>query len=190
MCIFGIAYEICQLSSYCCFNSYFRNLNLNVSTCVLLVDAKRWKYVNRILWNKLLNVIICWICRYSGADISIVVRDALMEPVRKVQSATHFKKVIFENVDISSSIFNSYAKASEYHLFFGLSLSGIYVWYICAGKVTYHSSASSFCRLTPVGVLCFVDNPPPLSSINPAPCWWVCECLCGTILDVINPFPA
>lgn len=30
---------------------------------------------------------------YSGADISIVVRDALMQPVRKVQSATHFKKV-------------------------------------------------------------------------------------------------
>lgn len=30
---------------------------------------------------------------YSGADISIVVRDALMEPVRKVQTATHFKKV-------------------------------------------------------------------------------------------------
>lgn len=30
-------------------------------------------------------------CRYSGADIQIVVRDALMEPVRKVQSATHFK---------------------------------------------------------------------------------------------------
>uniref|UniRef100_A0A665VU18 vesicle-fusing ATPase n=1 Tax=Echeneis naucrates TaxID=173247 RepID=A0A665VU18_ECHNA len=30
---------------------------------------------------------------YSGADISIVVRDALMQPVRRVQSATHFKKV-------------------------------------------------------------------------------------------------
>ncbi|XP_067640466.1 vacuolar protein sorting-associated protein 4 [Eurosta solidaginis] len=30
---------------------------------------------------------------YSGADISIIVRDALMEPVRKVQSATHFKRV-------------------------------------------------------------------------------------------------
>jgi len=28
---------------------------------------------------------------YSGADISIVVRDALMQPVRKVQMATHFK---------------------------------------------------------------------------------------------------
>jgi vacuolar protein-sorting-associated protein 4 len=30
---------------------------------------------------------------YSGHDISIVVRDALMQPVRKLQSATHFKRV-------------------------------------------------------------------------------------------------
>eukprot|EP00731_Ephydatia_muelleri_P026395 Em0018g495a len=30
---------------------------------------------------------------YSGADISIVVREALMMPIRKVQIATHFKKV-------------------------------------------------------------------------------------------------
>ncbi|CAL4177108.1 unnamed protein product, partial [Meganyctiphanes norvegica] len=30
---------------------------------------------------------------FSGADISIVVRDALMQPVRKVQTATHFCKV-------------------------------------------------------------------------------------------------
>ncbi|KAE9550327.1 hypothetical protein FO519_006459 [Halicephalobus sp. NKZ332] len=30
---------------------------------------------------------------YSGHDISMVVRDALMQPVRKVQSATHFKRV-------------------------------------------------------------------------------------------------
>jgi vacuolar protein-sorting-associated protein 4 len=31
--------------------------------------------------------------RYSGSDIAIVVRDALMQPVRKVISATHFKPV-------------------------------------------------------------------------------------------------
>uniref|UniRef100_A0A9J8BGU5 vesicle-fusing ATPase n=1 Tax=Cyprinus carpio carpio TaxID=630221 RepID=A0A9J8BGU5_CYPCA len=30
---------------------------------------------------------------YSGADVSVIVRDALMQPVRKVQSATHFKRV-------------------------------------------------------------------------------------------------
>ena len=30
---------------------------------------------------------------YSGADIQLVVRDALMQPVRKVQMATHFKLV-------------------------------------------------------------------------------------------------
>lgn len=31
---------------------------------------------------------------FSGADISVLIRDALMQPIRKVQSATHFKKVI------------------------------------------------------------------------------------------------
>ena len=30
---------------------------------------------------------------YSGADISLVVRDAIMQPVRRVQNATHFKQV-------------------------------------------------------------------------------------------------
>ncbi|VDM16019.1 unnamed protein product [Hydatigera taeniaeformis] len=30
---------------------------------------------------------------YSGADIAICVREALMAPIRKVQTATHFKKV-------------------------------------------------------------------------------------------------
>jgi vacuolar protein-sorting-associated protein 4 len=32
--------------------------------------------------------------RYSGSDISTVVRDALMQPIRKVMSATHFKHVV------------------------------------------------------------------------------------------------
>lgn len=31
--------------------------------------------------------------RYSGADIQIVVRDALMQPIRRVQNATHFHRV-------------------------------------------------------------------------------------------------
>lgn len=30
---------------------------------------------------------------YSGSDISIAVQDALMQPVRKIQQATHFKRV-------------------------------------------------------------------------------------------------
>lgn len=30
---------------------------------------------------------------YSGSDISIIVQDSLMQPIRKVQSATHFKRV-------------------------------------------------------------------------------------------------
>ena len=30
---------------------------------------------------------------YSGADIGIVVREALMSPIRLIQTATHFKKV-------------------------------------------------------------------------------------------------
>jgi len=34
---------------------------------------------------------------YSGSDIAVIVRDALMQPVRKVQSATHFKAVLHED---------------------------------------------------------------------------------------------
>ena len=30
---------------------------------------------------------------YSGSDISIAVQDALMQPVRKIQTAPHYKKV-------------------------------------------------------------------------------------------------
>lgn len=38
---------------------------------------------------------------FSGSDISVIVRDALMQPIRKVTSATHFKRIpdpkAFEN---------------------------------------------------------------------------------------------
>ena len=34
-----------------------------------------------------------YIIRYSGADLSIVVRDACFEPVRKCQYANYFLKV-------------------------------------------------------------------------------------------------
>lgn len=44
--------------------------------------------------------------RYSGADISIVVRDALMQPVRKVQTATHFKYVTGPSPTDRSTIVN------------------------------------------------------------------------------------
>jgi len=37
---------------------------------------------------------------YSGSDITIAVQDALMQPVRKVLEATHYKKVGFFSRDI------------------------------------------------------------------------------------------
>ncbi|KAK4684167.1 vacuolar protein-sorting-associated protein 4, partial [Tremellales sp. Uapishka_1] len=36
---------------------------------------------------------------YSGSDIAVIVRDALMQPVRKVLSATHFKPVTADGPD-------------------------------------------------------------------------------------------
>ncbi|KAF3387351.1 Vacuolar protein sorting-associated protein 4 [Penicillium rolfsii] len=36
---------------------------------------------------------------YSGSDISIAVQDALMQPIRKIQTATHYKKVTVEGVE-------------------------------------------------------------------------------------------
>ncbi|KAH8595198.1 P-loop containing nucleoside triphosphate hydrolase protein [Bisporella sp. PMI_857] len=36
---------------------------------------------------------------YSGSDISIAVQDALMQPVRKIQMATHYKKVLVDDTE-------------------------------------------------------------------------------------------
>ena len=38
--------------------------------------------------------------KYSGADISVVVRDALMQPVRRVQQATHFHRVRYAGMNL------------------------------------------------------------------------------------------
>lgn len=43
--------------------------------------------------SHIISSLLTKVFRYSGSDIAIVVRDALMQPVRKVISATHFKKV-------------------------------------------------------------------------------------------------
>lgn len=37
---------------------------------------------------------------YSGSDISIAVQDALMQPVRKIQTATHYKKVMVDGAEM------------------------------------------------------------------------------------------
>ncbi|KAJ3048271.1 Vacuolar protein sorting-associated protein 4 [Rhizophlyctis rosea] len=41
---------------------------------------------------------------FSGSDIAVLVRDALMEPVRKVQMATHFKQVTAPSRDDPSKM--------------------------------------------------------------------------------------
>ncbi|KZS90331.1 AAA-domain-containing protein [Sistotremastrum niveocremeum HHB9708] len=58
-----------------------RMFELNVGTTPCEVENKEY----RMLAQKTEG--------YSGSDIAIVVRDALMQPVRKVLGATHFKQV-------------------------------------------------------------------------------------------------
>jgi vacuolar protein-sorting-associated protein 4 len=36
---------------------------------------------------------------YSGSDISIAVQDALMQPIRKIQTATHYVQVLVDGVE-------------------------------------------------------------------------------------------
>lgn len=47
------------------------------------------------------------LCRYSGSDIAVIVRDALMQPVRKVLSATHFREV--SRVDVVTGCVGKYS---------------------------------------------------------------------------------
>jgi len=48
---------------------------------------------------------------YSGSDISIAVQDALMQPVRKIQTATHYKKVCFSAVSFAPITHSRFANA-------------------------------------------------------------------------------
>lgn len=61
---------------------------------------------------------------YSGADISIIVRDALMQPVRKVQSATHFKKVSMFKKKEKKKLRNFQLLVSRVQISFYFEISG------------------------------------------------------------------
>lgn len=58
---------------------------------------------------------------YSGSDIAVIVRDALMQPVRKVLSATHFREVslflswVFLFTRLNSNISCLLDPRSKYH---------------------------------------------------------------------------
>jgi vacuolar protein-sorting-associated protein 4 len=43
---------------------------------------------------------------YSGSDIAIIVREALMQPIRIVQNATHFKPVCSIPLSLSFYFFS------------------------------------------------------------------------------------
>ena len=51
---------------------------------------------------------------YSGADIQIVVRDALMQPIRRVQHATHFMQVGIRDFEFNSERVSIDARLSLY----------------------------------------------------------------------------
>ena len=53
---------------------------------------------------------------YSGSDISIAVQDALMQPVRKIQTATHYKKVSLLRLKIFEAIIDDTARSPSTEL--------------------------------------------------------------------------
>ena len=64
------------------------------------------------------------ICSYSGADIGVVCREALLRPIRRLGSATHFKRVRNDHrIHIPSNLellFRYLIQNQEVHKTFGL----------------------------------------------------------------------
>ena len=54
---------------------------INVGTTANDMDEAAWNFVGQHTAG------------YSGADLAILVRDAMMEPIRMLQTATYFKTV-------------------------------------------------------------------------------------------------
>jgi len=64
--------------------------------------------------RRLSSMLYIVLYRFSCADISVVVRDAMMTPVRKVQMSTHFRKVQY---NYGAFLFNNFANVfTEFHL--------------------------------------------------------------------------
>ena len=76
-------------------NARARMFELHVGNTPCTLTAQDYRLVAEKTEGYLISGFRCSpiLCRYSGSDIAVVVRDALMQPVRKVQTATHFKKV-------------------------------------------------------------------------------------------------
>ena len=67
---------------------------------------------------------------FSGADISVVVRDAMMAPIRKLQSATHYQQV-------SLTLFILMESSNQLHIRrFG--------WFLICFQVKYLGQCSRF----------------------------------------------
>ena len=50
------------------------------------------------------KIILGRVLRYSGADIAVVCREALLRPIRRLGSATHFKRVYIDLLFLLSFI--------------------------------------------------------------------------------------
>lgn len=73
-----------------------------------------------------LHLCFNYTCSYSGADIAVVCREALLRPIRRLGSATHFKRVyiyywfIFLNLYFDFLLCRYLIRKRMVHVNFGL----------------------------------------------------------------------